>query len=135
MVLNWECKHSLRAASDVSLWILSIIAIFNALMPDRHAEGKPIPTELKREEAALKHDIELEDDNTAVPRTHMDDEYAHAGERDPRILVTTSRDPSSRLMAFAKELRLIIPNADRMNRGGQVTNHPHPFPPCLLHLF
>ncbi len=40
--------------------------------------------------------VELEDDNTAVPRSHIDDEYAHAGERDPKILITTSRDPSSR---------------------------------------
>ena len=48
------------------------------------AEGKPIPTELRRDEAALRREVALEDDNTAVPRTHIDDEYAHAGERDPR---------------------------------------------------
>lgn len=64
--------------------------------------------------------MELEDDNTAVPRTHVDDEYARAGERDPKILVTTSRDPSSRLTQFAKELKLVLPNAQRINRGGQV---------------
>jgi U3 small nucleolar ribonucleoprotein protein IMP4 len=46
--------------------------------------------------------VELEDDNTAVPRSHIDDEYAHAGETDPKVLVTTSRDPSSRLIQFAK---------------------------------
>ena len=45
--------------------------------------------------------VELEDDNTAVPRTHIDDEYAHAGERDPKILITTSRDPSSRWVGLA----------------------------------
>ena len=44
-------------------------------------EGKPIPTELRREEAELRKQAELEDDNTAVPRTHIDDEYAHAGGR------------------------------------------------------
>jgi len=43
------------------------------------AEGKPIPTELRNEEAELRKEIELEDDNTAVPRTHIDDEYAQAG--------------------------------------------------------
>ena len=84
------------------------------------AEGKPIPTELRREEQALRHNIELEDDNTAVPRSHIDDEYAHAGERDPKVLITTSRDPSSRLTQFAKELKLVVPNAQRINRGGQV---------------
>lgn len=51
-----------------------------------NAEGKPLPSELRREEAELRRDIELEDDNTAVPRTHIDDEYAHAGEIDPQVL-------------------------------------------------
>ena len=72
----------------VLLWLLS--------------EGKPIPNELRKEEGALRREIELEDDNTAVPRDHVDDEYAHAGEVDPKVLVTTSRDPSSRLIQFAK---------------------------------
>jgi U3 small nucleolar ribonucleoprotein protein IMP4 len=65
-------------------------------------EGKPIPTELRNEEGTLRREIELEDDNTAVQRDHIDDEYAHAGEVDPKVLVTTSRDPSSRLIQFAK---------------------------------
>lgn len=85
-------------------------------------EGKPLPTELRREEAKLRHDVELEDDNTAVPRTHIDDEYAHAGERDPKILITTSRDPSTRLVSFAKEMKLVFPNAQRINRGGMVVS-------------
>ena len=86
----------------------------------KHAEGKPIPTELRRDEQGLRKKIELEDDNTAVPRDHIDDEYARAEERDPKILITTSRDPSSRLVQFAKEMKLVIPNAQRINRGGQV---------------
>ena len=84
------------------------------------AEGKPLPTELRREEARLRDDVELDDDNTAVPRTHIEDEIAHAGERDPKILLSTSRDPSTRLVAFAKELKLVFPNAQRINRGGMV---------------
>jgi len=35
------------------------------------------------------------------------------------VLVTTARDPSTRLAAFAKEVRLILPNAVRVNRGAQ----------------
>lgn len=50
----------------------------------------------------------------------MDDEYARAGVQDPRILITTSRDPSSRLTQFVKELRLIFPNSQRLNRGNAV---------------
>ncbi|XP_068664334.1 uncharacterized protein [Aristolochia californica] len=83
-------------------------------------EGKPIPTELRNEEAALRKEIDLEDENTEVPRTHIDDEYAEASERDPKILLTTSRNPSSRLTQFMKEMKIVFPNAQRMNRGGQV---------------
>ncbi|XP_074292370.1 uncharacterized protein LOC141619241 [Silene latifolia] len=85
-------------------------------------EGKPIPTELRNEEAALRQEIDLEDDHTAIPRSVIDDEYAKAAERDPKILITTARDPSQPLVQFAKELKFIFPNAERMNRGGQIIN-------------
>lgn len=49
-----------------------------------------------------------------------DDEYATAGLKDPKVLITTSRDPSSRLQQFAKEMRLVFPNAQRINRGNHV---------------
>lgn len=39
---------------------------------------------------------------------------------DPKIIITTSRDPSSRLSQFAKEVRLLLPNAIRLNRGNTV---------------
>jgi hypothetical protein len=84
------------------------------------ADGKPIPTELKGEEAALREQASLEDVRTAALTTHVDDEYARAGEEDPRILLTTSRNPSTRLTAFAKELKLVFPNTTRLNRGAQV---------------
>ncbi|CAG8627881.1 14390_t:CDS:2 [Ambispora leptoticha] len=54
------------------------------------------------------------------PTTHIDDEYARAGVHDPKVLITTSRDPSSRLQQFAKEMRLIFPNSQRINRGNYV---------------
>ncbi|KAH9611584.1 hypothetical protein KSS87_001656 [Heliosperma pusillum] len=85
-------------------------------------EGKPIPTELRNEEAALRQEIDLEDDYTAIPRSVIDDEYAKAAEREPKILITTARDPSQPLVQFAKELKFIFPNAERMNRGGQIIN-------------
>ena len=37
-----------------------------------------------------------------------------------QILLTTSRDPSTKLAQFAKEMKLVFPNAQRMNRGSQV---------------
>lgn len=33
-------------------------------------------------------------------------------------MITTSNDPSSRLTQFTKEMKLIFPGAERMNRGG-----------------
>ncbi|KAI9224897.1 anticodon-binding protein [Blastocladiella britannica] len=81
--------------------------------------GKPVPYELRTESAGFQRDL-LYDDAQDAPSTHQDDEYAHAGEVDPKILITTSRDPSSRLLQFSKEMKLIFPNSQRMNRGGYV---------------
>jgi hypothetical protein len=39
------------------------------------------------------------------PTTHIDNEYARAGIQDPKIVITTSRDPSSKLLQFAKVCR------------------------------
>jgi U3 small nucleolar ribonucleoprotein protein IMP4 len=83
-------------------------------------EGKPIPTELRNEELALRREIDLEDKDSAVPRSLIDDEYAGAALREPKILLTTSRNPSAPLTQFVKELKVVFPNSQRMNRGGQV---------------
>ncbi|CAN1143742.1 U3 small nucleolar ribonucleoprotein protein IMP4 [Linum perenne] len=84
------------------------------------AAGKAIPTELRNVEAQLRSEIDLEDEKTAVPRSYIDDEYVNASVNDPKILLTTSRDPSQPLVQFVKELKLVFPNAERINRGGQV---------------
>lgn len=77
----------------------------------------------------------------AEPSNHVDSEYSRAGIDDPKILITTSRDPSSKLLQFAKvrlvpthlrppyaaqfshnkqEMRLVFPNSNRLNRGNYV---------------
>jgi len=89
-------------------------ALKNAL-----AEGKQIPTELRNESESLKNDL-LFDEHHEDMQTHIDDEYAQAGVHDPKVLITTSRDPSSRLQQFAKEMKLIFPNSQRINRGNYV---------------
>jgi U3 small nucleolar ribonucleoprotein protein IMP4 len=81
---------------------------------------KKVPNELKKQKNALTHDLELADDKTIAARTHIDDEYEEAKYRDPKVLVTTSRNASQRLTQFQKEMKLIIPNAIRINRGGFV---------------
>lgn len=84
-------------------------------------EGKPIPTELAASAEQLDKEIGLEDEQTAELRpVGFDSEYARAGLEDPRVFITTSREPSSRLTQFAKELQMVIPNAQKLNRGGHV---------------
>lgn len=83
-------------------------------------DGKPVPTELRRDAAELQKQLDLDDSENAKPTNHIDDEYAFAGVSDPKVLITTSRDPSSRLSQFLKEMRTIIPNSQRINRGGHV---------------
>ncbi|KAL1122668.1 hypothetical protein AAG570_002995 [Ranatra chinensis] len=78
-------------------------------------EGTPIDTKLRKDALNLVEKIRWEEGGAGT--THEDDEYRWAGVEDPKIMITTSRDPSSRLKMFAKELRLILPNSQRMNRG------------------
>lgn len=82
--------------------------------------NKAIPTELRGEDKKLRKTLDLADDRTKEQRSTVDDEYAYLGVKDPKVLVTTSRDPSSRLTQFLKELRLLIPGAQRMNRGAYI---------------
>ncbi|CAI8003966.1 U3 small nucleolar ribonucleoprotein protein IMP4, partial [Geodia barretti] len=84
--------------------------------------GRVIPTELQKDALELRKAMKYDDDEREdlAAATHMDDEYVWAGVEDPKIVVTTSHDPSSRLKQFAKELRLIFPNAQRLNRGNYV---------------
>jgi len=81
-------------------------------------EGKSMPTELRHEHQSLVSNIGFDDERTKEMRSTIDDEYGSAGVADPKILLTTSHNPSSRLSQFAKELKLIFPNTQRLNRGG-----------------
>ncbi|XP_014241306.1 U3 small nucleolar ribonucleoprotein protein IMP4 [Cimex lectularius] len=91
-------------------------------------QGVPIVTNLRKEALNLVDKVQWEDEGPkravdigtevgGAGGTHEDDEYRWAGVEDPKIMMTTSRDPSSRLKMFIKELRLIFPNAQKMNRG------------------
>jgi len=84
--------------------------------------GKPIPTDLRGEAVELKRKMDFDDPDTDKLTDSRDDEYRMAGVRDPKVVVTTARDPSSRLKAFAKEFKLLFPESQRLNRGGYVLN-------------
>ncbi|KIM90682.1 hypothetical protein PILCRDRAFT_142461 [Piloderma croceum F 1598] len=88
-------------------------------LKDALASGKPLPTELKKDAKDLGRDLGF-DEAQADPTTHIDNEYSRAGIQDPKIVITTSRDPSSKLLQFSKEMRLVFPNSHRINRGNYV---------------
>lgn len=67
-------------------------------------EKKSIPSELVREQDALKKSLQMDDDTTLIPRSHIDDEYSQIYLKYPKILITTSRNSSSRLTNFLKVL-------------------------------
>eukprot|EP01054_Gregarina_sp_Poly1_P005985 Gregarina_sp_Poly_1__5984@NODE_314_length_9596_cov_167_192570_g269_i0_p5_GENE_NODE_314_length_9596_cov_167_192570_g269_i0NODE_314_length_9596_cov_167_192570_g269_i0_p5_ORF_typecomplete_len309_score45_63Brix/PF04427_18/6_6e31_NODE_314_length_9596_cov_167_192570_g269_i025293455 len=76
--------------------------------------NKPIPADL-RNDIKLRKGLDLETAESLAER--RDDEYRLGGSYDPRILITTSSDPSQPCVRFAKELKLLFPNSERINRG------------------
>lgn len=89
------------------------------LLKDALASEKQLPAELRKNAASLGKDLAF-DEAQQEPFTHIDSEYSRAGIYDPKVVVTTSRDPSSKLLQFAKEIRLVFPNSHRINRGNYV---------------
>lgn len=87
------------------------------------ASGKPLDPSIandKKLRENYKYD-ESRPDLTADEELDLDDEYSQlSGIVDPRVLVTTSRDPSTRLSSFAKEIRLLLPTSIRLNRGNLI---------------
>ncbi|KAH0566534.1 snoRNA-binding rRNA-processing protein imp4 [Trichoglossum hirsutum] len=87
------------------------------------ASGKPLAPEIANDKE-IRKDFRFDEsraDRTAQEELNLDDEYADlSGVVDPRVLVTTSRDPSTRLSAFAKEIRLLLPTSIRLNRGNLI---------------
>lgn len=99
------------------------IAEKRAKLKDSLATGKPLDPNIANDKQ-LRKDYAYDEsraDRTTEEELDLDDEYAYlSGVVDPRVLVTTSRDPSSRLGSFAKEVRLLLPTAIRLNRGNLI---------------
>ncbi|ODV83879.1 hypothetical protein CANARDRAFT_29609 [[Candida] arabinofermentans NRRL YB-2248] len=86
------------------------------------ATGKPLSKELA-EDTKLQKDY-IYDESTKEAEDTIDDEYSQSsGLIDPKVLITTSRSPSSRLSQFTKELKLLIPNSIRLNRGNYIMSN------------
>lgn len=59
-----------------------------------------------------------EDDTNDLEASEIDEFSSYvSGERVPKLLLTTSRNPSKRLLSFVKELLLIIPSTYYYKRG------------------
>ncbi|RLV95412.1 U3 small nucleolar ribonucleoprotein IMP4 [Spathaspora sp. JA1] len=84
------------------------------------ASGKPLSKELGEDsklQADFIYDQSIQDESTA----DIDDEYsAMSGISDPKVVITTSRDPSVRLLQFSKEIKLMFPNSLKLNRGNYI---------------
>ncbi|KAI1000707.1 U3 small nucleolar ribonucleoprotein [Podosphaera aphanis] len=87
------------------------------------ASGKSLDPSIANDKR-LREDYKFDEskaDLTTTDTLDLDDEYAQlSGTIDPRVLVTTSRDPSTRLSSFAKEIRLLLPTSIRLNRGNLI---------------
>ncbi|KAL9108207.1 MAG: hypothetical protein Q9227_006944 [Pyrenula ochraceoflavens] len=83
------------------------------------ASGKPLDPSIANDKS-LRKDFKY-DESLDVANQEIDDEYSLlSGLTDPRPLVTTSRSPSTRLSAFSKEVRLLLPTSIRLNRGNLI---------------
>lgn len=93
------------------------------LLSQSLASGKStLPTELYNTATNIHKQLQYDDTVHNTVNTHVDDEYNTAGNIDPKILLTTSRTPSTRLINFVKELSLCIPHSIRINRGNTKIN-------------
>jgi len=69
---------------------------------NRIAANNTIPTELQKDALDLQQSLEFDDAGGEGVKSNADDEYKWIGVDDPKIMITTSRDPSSKLKQFAK---------------------------------
>ncbi|EME49289.1 hypothetical protein DOTSEDRAFT_163537, partial [Dothistroma septosporum NZE10] len=87
------------------------------------ASGKPLDASIANDQQ-LQKDYKYDEsraDRTTQDELDLDDEYSYlSGVVDPRPLITTSRDPSSRLATFSKEIKLLLPTSSRINRGNMI---------------
>lgn len=79
--------------------------------------GKDLPVELREEAIDIAKKMEFDDEGGEGVINHLDDEYRNAGIEDPRVVVTTSSKPSRALKQFSKEICLLFPNCQKINRG------------------
>ncbi|PNY27776.1 U3 small nucleolar ribonucleoprotein imp4 [Tolypocladium capitatum] len=95
----------------------SAIAERRARLKAALASGKPLPGDIVNDRQ-LRKDFAFDETADELQSRLLDDEYQTlSGVQDPRVLITTSRSPSSKLQTFSKEIRLLLPTGTCVNRG------------------
>jgi U3 small nucleolar ribonucleoprotein protein IMP4 len=69
--------------------------------------NKEVPTHLQRGAIPLAKAGEYDDDGCELHINAEDDEYRWAGVEDPKVVLTTSYNPSSKLKEFSKVSQLL----------------------------
>ena len=95
-------KRLLQEALDEGTAVFLLLCHFIVTLYCIGSAGKAIPTEIQPEAHRLQHEAELDVYGGMAAPPSLDDEFANIGSREPKVCVTTSRDPSSRLKQFAK---------------------------------
>lgn len=111
--LDGKSQLTVQFKSQFKSHLISICVLF--------IENRLIPTDLRKDAIELQKNTDWNDAGAEGIVNHQDDEYKWAGVLDPKIIITTSHAPSSRLKQFAKEIKLIFPNSQRINRGNYQT--------------
>lgn len=93
------------------------IRIREALEKGLPIRPEDLTLEAEEQEFGVDHILDKEKQKQKLIELALDDEYLNATLQDPKVMVTTSRDPSDSLRRFMKELSLIFPGSHRVNRG------------------
>jgi U3 small nucleolar ribonucleoprotein protein IMP4 len=93
------------------------IRIREALEKGTPLHDKDLEAEAKEKEYGVAETVNNTPENNKTEM--LDNEYANAGAQDPKILLTSSHEPSDSMNRFLKELRYLFPNCQRVNRGSQ----------------
>eukprot|EP00917_Polyrhabdina_sp_WS-2016_P027255 GHVP01058188.1.p1 GENE.GHVP01058188.1~~GHVP01058188.1.p1 ORF type:complete len:299 (-),score=67.85 GHVP01058188.1:128-931(-) len=79
--------------------------------------GEALPSSFRKDKDLMR---DLFFNDTIPEETTFDMEYSKSGVLEPKILLTTSRSPSTKLQRFVKELKILFPNSQKINRGNIV---------------
>jgi len=118
-------QHLQKTQADIQIRKLKIkqrLANNETIAPAEQRHALKNIKSLEFEDAGAELAGRMGKEDGGAPGCDLDDEYRRSGVEDPRLVLSTSHEPSSRLQLFAKELKLVLPNSERINRGNYDLN-------------